>query len=224
MNKKITPLIVGVGVILAMTVMITVYVGVTLTGRWRPFAGLDEARAALKELPMQIGDWQAEKEGELDATSITMLRIQDSYVYRVYKNARTQAVVHLTIMVGPTGIITVHTPEICFGGKDYDKDGTRTRIRINVQREEDEIDDFFWRTNFTGRSLDTNNRISFYYAVSPGDTWNAVEVPRATYQTYRFVYKLQAEALTGTDGSGDTVKNFLEDCLPTIHEYMRPCN
>ena len=223
MNRRTTSLIVGVIVILVVTVAVTINAG-SLSGRWRTFAGLDEARTALKALPMQIGDWLAEKEGELDTTSITMLRIQDSYVCRTYRNTITQAVVHLTIMVGPTGIITVHTPEICFGGKDYDKDGTRTRIRINVQREEDEIDDFFWRTNFTGRSLDTNNRISFYYAVSPGDTWNAVEVPRATYQTYRFVYKLQAEALTGTDGSGDTVKNFLEDCLPTIHEYMRPCN
>ena len=222
MNKRTTSLLVGVIVILVVTVAVTFYAG-SLSGRWKTFTGLDEARAALKELPMQIGDWQAEKEGELDATSITMLRIQDSYVFRTYRNMITQAVVHLTIMVGPAGIVTVHTPEICFGGKDYEKDAARSRVQISVQLEEGEIDDSFWRINFTGRSLDMNNRISFYYAVSPGDTWNAVEVPRATYQTYRFVYKLQAEAYSGTDDGGDNVKKFLEDCLPTIHEHMRPC-
>jgi len=223
MNKRITSLLIGVIVILVITAAITYRAG-SLSGRWKTFAGLDEVREALKALPMQMGDWQAEKEGELDADSVTMLRIQDSYLFRTYRNVVTQAVVHLTIMVGPTGIVTVHTPDICFGGKDYDKDAERTRVRINVRREEDEVDDFFWRINFTGRSLDTNNRISFYYGVSPGDTWNAVEVPRATYQSYRYVYKLQAEAYAGTDDGGDNVKSFLEDCLPTIHEHMRPCN
>jgi len=222
MNKKNTAFLVGIIVILVMTVAVTFVAG-DFSGRWRTPAGLDEARTVLKMLPMQIGDWQAEKEGELDTTSVTMLRIQNSYVSRVYRNVITQAVVHLTFMVGPTGIITVHTPEVCFGGKDYDKDTARTRVRINVQREEDEVDDFFWRVNFTGRSLDTNNRISFYYGVSSGDTWNAVEVPRVAYRTYRYVYKLQAEAYSGTDDVGDTVKKFLEDCLPTIHEHMRPC-
>jgi len=222
MNKRTTSLLIGVIVILVMTVAIAFHSGV-LTGRWRTFAGLDEARDALKALPMKIGDWLAEEEGELDATSIKMLRIQDSYVFRTYRNTVTQATVHLTILVGSTGIITVHTPDVCFGGKDYERDAARTRVQINVQREEDEVDDFFWRINFTGRSLDTNNRISFYYAVSPGDTWNAVESPRATYQSYRYVYKLQAEAYSGTGDDSDNVKTFLEDCLPTIHAHMRPC-
>lgn len=205
-----------------MTVAVAFHAGMLL-GRWRTHAGLDEARSALKTLPMQIGDWLADEEGKLDAASVKMLRIQNSYVFRSYRNTVTQAVVHLTIMAGPSGIITVHTPEVCFGGKNYEKDATRNRVRINVHREENEVDDFFWQVNFTGRSLDTNNRISFYYAVSPGDTWNAVESPRATYQSYRFVYKLQAEAYSGTDDSNDNVRAFLEDCLPTIHAHMRPC-
>jgi hypothetical protein len=185
---------------------------------------MDEARAALKELPMVIGDWHAEKEGELDKEAVAMLRIQDSYIYRVYRHKDTQMPVYLTIMVGPTGKITVHTPEVCFGGKDFEKDAARTAVRIGTQRMsgEDAIDTF-WRINFTGRSLDVNNRISFYYAVSTGDVWTAVEAPRSTYQMYRYVYKIQVEAHSGTSDDGDNVRKFLEDCLPTIHEHMHPC-
>ena len=222
MNKRTTPIFTGLIIIVAITVVVTVYAG-NLSGRWGAFSGLDEARAALRALPMEIGDWKAEKEGELDKTAVTMLRIQDSYVFRTYKNSEG-TVVHVTFMVGPTGKITVHTPEVCFGGKDYEKDAARTSVQIHVQREEDEVVDSFWRISFTGRSMDMNNRISFYYAVSPGDTWSAVESPRSTYQMYRYVYKIQVEAYSGISDDGrDNVRKFLEDCLPTIHAHMRPC-
>jgi len=228
MNKRTAPLLIGIIIISAVTLAITVYAG-NLTGRWGTFTGFDEARNALKQLPMQIGDWKAEKEGELSQGSITMLRIQDSYISRAYKNSVTQAVVYVTVMVGPTGKITVHTPEICFGGKDYEKETTRTAVPLDVQLTSgDEIVDTFWRLNFIGRAVDINNRISFYWGVSTGDVstgigWTAVEKPRVTYQMYRYVYKIQAEAYSGASEEADNVKQFLEDCLPTIHEHMRPC-
>jgi hypothetical protein len=87
-----------------------------------------------------------------------------------------------------------------------------------------DLADSFWRIDFTGRSLDTNNTISFYYAVSTGDEWLAVEDTRAAFQRFRYVYKLQAEAFSRSGEEGDTVKQFLTDCLPTIHEYLRPCH
>ena len=224
MTAKFSPLFVGIAIIVVITVVITTIAG-SLTGRWGAFKGFEEASAALKSLPMQIGDWQAENEGKLDQVSINMLRIQDSYIFRSYKNVVSQAVVHVTLMVGPTGKITVHTPEVCFGGKDYEKEAKRTSVPINVMLNSGgEVADAFWRVNFIGQSLNTSNRISFYYAVSTGDTWNAVEDPRTTFQKYRYVYKIQAEALTSSSGEEekDTVKAFLTDCLPTIHEHLHP--
>ena len=216
--------IVGITVIVLITVGVTLYTGADW-GRWGSLRGLDEARALLKNLPMQIGDWVAEKEGELDSTSITMLRIQDSYVFRSYKNTDTQAFVRVTFMVGPAGRITVHSPEVCFGGKDYKMESARERVEFNVLplSSDKETIDTFWKVNYVGQSLDTNNLISFYYAVSPGDAWKAVEHPRLTFQKYRYVYKLQAEAFSGTEEAEDTVKKFLSECLPTFHEYLRPC-
>jgi len=208
-------------VIAAITFGITAYSG-TLWGRWGMSRGLEEARKSLKLLPMEIGDWQAEKEGELDSTSVTLLRIQDSYIFRTYKHKDTQAFVRMTMMVGPTGRIAAHTPEICFGGKDYEKESARTSVTFDVPSEVREIADTFWRIDFVGRSLETSNRISFYWAVSTGDVWKGVEKPRLTFQKYRYVYKIQLEAYSGTGDEGDNVKKFLEECLPVIHEYMRP--
>jgi hypothetical protein len=223
MNKKTAPLFVGIIIVALITITVSRVSG-HLFGRWGTFPGQDVASAELKKLPMQIGYWHAEEEDTLDNSAISMLRIQNAYIARRYKHATTQEVVHLTLMVGPTGKITVHTPEVCFGGRDYEKEATRVSVPITVQLADGkEVADAFWRVKFVGRSAgDANNRISFYYAISVGDAWNAIENPRATFQKYRYVYKLQAQARS-TSNEEDSAKKFLEECLPTIHEHLRTC-
>ena len=227
MKKRIAPLLIGIVIIAVITAAMTGYSG-SMTARWGAFRGINEARAAMKTLPMKIegtvGTWEADEEFELDDLSVTMLQIQNSYLFRSYRNTMTQEVVHLTLMIGPSGRITVHSPDICFGGRDYEKESARARVPVNVQLSSgEEIDNTFWRTDFVGRSLDVNNRISFYYAVSTGGSWLAVENPRQTFRTYRFVYKLQAQAYSGSNEDSDVVRRFLEDCLPTLHEYLSQC-
>ena len=212
----------GIVIIAAITVAITYY-SADLTGRWGAFLGFPEAQASLKKLPMVIGDWKAEEERKISDQAVALLQIQDSYLLRTYTNAITGDVVHLTLMVGPSGKVTVHNPEICFGGRDYKMEAERARVPVSVQLSSgDEIEDTFWRVDFVGQSLDVNNRISFYWGVSTGGPWDAVEQPRFHFRSYRFVYKLQAEAFSGTSEDNDTVKRFLQDCLPTIHEHLSP--
>ena len=223
MKKSKGSFLAGIIVVFVLTIAVTLVAG-WLTQRWEWFGGLSEAREALKSLPMQMGSWEADEEGTLTDESVNTLRIQNSYIYRMYKHKNTQVVVYVTLMVGPSGKITVHTPEICFGGRDYVKDSVRVSVPITVQLSSgDDEDNTFWRVNFTGQSLDVNNRISFYYAVSTGGAWNAVEKPRTTYQKYRNVYKIQAQAYAGTGDEGDSVKQFLEDCLPFIHDHLMEC-
>jgi len=226
--KRIEPLLIGIVIIAIITVAITRYAG-SMTGRWGDFDGIKEARAVLKTLPLEIdgavGTWVADGERALDSESIRMLRIQNSYILRTYRNTVTQEAVHLTIMVGPTGRITVHTPEICFGGRDYEIEAARTHIPFSVQLASgEEIEDMFWRVDFVGRTLDIDNRISFYWAVSTGGPWEARNNPRRDFRSYRFVYRIQAEAFFGSAEGGDAVRRFLEDALPVIHEHLRPCS
>ena len=223
MKKGTVPLLIGATVIAVITVAMTVY-SATLTGRFGGFMGITEARAGIKALPMEIVHWQAEKEREIGDGAVAMLRIQDSYILRTYKNTATGDEVHVTLMVGPSGKVSVHNPEICFGGRDYKMESARSRVPIGVLLSSgDEIDDTFFRVDFVGQSLDVNNRISFYWGISTGDAWDAVENPRFHFRRFRYVYKLQAEAYSGTGADNDTVKRFLEDCLPTIHSHLRQC-
>ncbi|GHT11108.1 hypothetical protein FACS1894170_04240 [Planctomycetales bacterium] len=221
---KIKSFFIGLIIFAVLTVVITVYSG-SLTGRWgTPFA-VNEARTVLKSLPLTIGNWEAAKEGELDKSSITMLGVQDSYITRSYKNTITQNVVHITIILGPSGRVTVHTPEICFGGKDYVKESERVSVPINIQIDNGAkiIEDSFWKVDFVGKSLDTNNRISFYYAHSDGGPWVATKNARWEFSKHRYAYKLQAQAYSASsseDKSTDTVKEFLNEVLPEIHAHL----
>lgn len=224
MKRSTAPLLIGTVVIAVITVAITLYAG-SRTGRWGAFRGMDEARASIKALPKEIGKWKAEEERRIGDQAVAMLNIQDSYISRPYVNTDTRETVHLTLMVGPSGRITVHTPDICFGGRDYEKESARTRVPITVQTlsGDGEKKDEFWRVNFSGRSLDVNNRISFYYATSAGNNWQAVANPRWEFRAFRYVYKIQAEAYSGVGEDDDAVKRFLEECLPTIHKHLTQC-
>ncbi|MDR0705360.1 MAG: EpsI family protein [Planctomycetaceae bacterium] len=218
--SKSSQLIIGIVVIIFTTFCMTVYSGMQ-TGRWSPFKGLLEARAVLRDLPKEINGWDAVGEDQtLDNDTITMLQIQDGYIARSYRNSTTQAVVHLVLMVGPTGRVVVHTPEICFGGKDYQKEDNRVSVTIPVvlQDKPTESDDTFWRVDFVNRGL-KRDKISFYYSVSLGKSWIATENPRSAFQYSRYAYKIQIQSLS--DGEEDNVKKFLQDCLPTIHEFLR---
>lgn len=219
-TPKAPPIVFGIILLSVLMLAITAYCGM-LTERWTPFTGLSDARAKLKELPLTIGDWEAEGEGVLAKEDVIMLQIENGYISRRYKNSKTQAVVNLVLMIGKTGLIVVHTPEVCFGGKNYEKEETRSVVSFPIVDYSGvgPTDDEFWKVNFVNRAAQ-GGTISFYYGVSVGDSWIAAENPRSSLQRFRYVYKIQAEAMV--DGETDNVHLFLSDCLPTIHEYMLP--
>jgi hypothetical protein len=218
--SKSSQLIIGIIVIIFVAFCMTAYSGIQ-TGRWSPFKGLLEARVVLRNLPEEINGWEmVGEEQTLDNETVTILQIQDGYIARSYRNNTTQAVVHVVLMVGPTGRVVVHTPEICFGGKDYQKEDSRVSVTIPVVLQDSpaELDDTFWRVDFINRGL-TRDKISFYYSVSRGASWIATEHPRSAFQRSRYVYKIQIQSYS--EGEADNVKIFLQDCLPTIHEFLR---
>lgn len=211
----------GMIVLAAAMVGITLFCG-SLTGRWGLFKGLEESQNLLRELPMTIGDWTADEEKTLSTTDMDMLQIRDGYVCRTYKNKKTQENVSFVLMVGPTGRVVVHTPEICFGGRNYEREKNRERISVPITDYSGSgpTDDEFWKVNFVSRSVQ-NDVISFYYGVSTGESWLAMDTPRTSLQRFRYVYKIQIEAFA--DKESDAIGNFLHDCLPTIRQYLRHC-
>ncbi|MDR2169077.1 MAG: EpsI family protein [Planctomycetaceae bacterium] len=223
-EKSKNPFQFFVGITIAIMILfaVTVYVGVK-TARWSNFSGLDEARKRLRELPLTIGDWSSKVDYELSEQDVKYLQIQDGYISRRYKNSKTQAEVYITIMVGKTGVVVVHSPEICFGGRDYKKDEKgRVSVKFPILNFASKATDenMLWKVKFINNSA-RGGTIAFYYGVSVGNGWVADEKPRSRFGGFRYAYKIQVQA--NEDGQDDIAKSFLTDCLPTISNYILPC-
>ena len=215
-------LLIGVLVVAILTLGVTVYCGVR-TQRFASFRGIDESRKLLKELPLTIGDWEAEKEGPLNEADIHQLEIENGFLSRRYKNTKTRSEVNFVMMIGPAGRVVVHTPEFCFGGKNFEKEDRTALVSLPIAApsEKGPTDETFWKISFINRALQ-GEKISFYYSVSSGGPWSAVENPRYEFSRFLYVYKIQVEAIIGPGGA-DPAYAFLADTLPTIRQYMKPC-
>ena len=215
-------LLIGVFAVVLLTLGITVYCGAR-TQRFTSFRGLDESRRLLRELPMTIGDWVAEQEVILDSASVHQLEIENGYVSRRYKNTKTRSEVNVVMMIGPAGRVVVHTPEFCFGGRNFDKEAGATVVSLPIAAPTDEgpTEETFWKISFINRTLH-NEKISFYYSISSGGAWSAVKNPRYEFSRFLYVYKIQVEALIG-HGGADPAHAFLSDALTTIRQHLKPC-
>ncbi len=233
------PLIVGITVVVFVTLGIAAYCGIN-TGEWMELQGLPEARQALQAIPKTIGRWETVAESVLDADSTAQLQVQGGNFVRRYRNTQTMAEVNLILMVGPTGKVTAHTPETCFGGRDYTQEGDRERITVGgpiktestgtestdeeaADKTDTEIEggnDAFWKVNFVNNAV-RGDTISFYYAHNIGNGWEALDNPRYSFRFKKFAYKMQAEAYVINDQ--DVVRMFVQECVPEIQKHILPC-
>ncbi len=221
LKKKSTPLFVGVVLVVFVTMAIAAYSGIN-TGEWMELQGLDEARKALLDVPKTIGHWETVYENVLDKDSAAMLQVQGGNFVRRYRNTQTMSEVNVIMMVGPTGKVTAHTPEICFGGRDYTIGGDRERITITTPGKDEatENEDTFWKVDFVNNAV-RGDTISFYYSINIGNSWDATEDPRYTFRFKKFAYKIQAEAFVLNDQ--DVVREFMQDCIPEIRKHIHQC-
>jgi hypothetical protein len=119
--------------------------------------------------------------------------------------------VDLSLLIGPAGTVSVHSPEICFPSKNFELLGKRVRITI---RDDAGIDHQFWRVEF--RSQDLEERLSrVYYGWSIGGTWSAPDDPRFEFAGQPYLYKLQLHVKISPDSEkADAGLSFLSNFLP----------
>lgn len=217
-SDSLVPLILGLGVVIILTLGSTIYAGLYLN-RWGDPEYVKEAAAKLDDIPMRIGNWEATEDETLSNTDFNMLKLV-GYKVRKYRNLENpQEVVAAIIMIGPTGTISVHTPEVCFGNGEYKIDGSPKLVSIDNG---DTLNkNHFKKLTFTNK-LFGDVRL-FYYSLGDGKDWQAVDDARINLgMKYAFMYKLQCEAI-GTEevkSQGDMIERFLKDFLPAVQPHL----
>ena len=221
------PLFLGMAIVIVSTLMTTYVVGANWGWWGKTRAAMQEAAKVIEKIPKSFDEWEAATDDEkLDQASIEQLELAD-YVVRRYTNKITSETVSLIFMVGPTGRLTAHTPQICFGGRNYKMDSLPTPISFSYEGDGDSLDnkDTFFKIVFRNQSVNGGAKL-FYFGVSNGKNWMPIKnTSRSDLQGNRFLYKLQVEAYANEENSGenDVIERFLRAFLPTIRSDLVQC-
>jgi hypothetical protein len=207
----------GIILVAALTVLSGVLQG-NMRNRWGPSADVLSAANKLVEIPSQFADWRLQSSGELDESASKMLECA-ACIVRNYENRATGDVVSVTLLLGPPGPISVHTPEICFGSRNFKSMGKRQLTSI---RRADGSDDELWMLDYKANNL-RGDLLRICYAWTVGDRWSATKDPRFQFAAQPYLYKIQLSAhlLPGViTESQDPCHKFLQDFLPVARKYL----
>jgi len=190
-----------------------------MSNRWGPSQDSLAAAKKLEELPEEFGNWKLKSSEKMSGEVVKMLECS-GYISRVYVNQESGEKVSLAVILGPSGPIAVHTPEVCFSSRDHKTLESRKPTAVG------DSNDRFWAMTFEANDLSAN-LIRVYYGWTPGNHWAATKNPRVSLARYPYLYKIQlaSDLPAGTDiTSNDPCKNFLEDFIPVMKEYLIDCS
>jgi len=218
--KQSTPIL-GVVVVVVLTLVSGAIHG-RMSNRWGPSPDMLAAAKRLESLPTQLGPWHVASEGEMSDYVVNMLECT-GYLVRVYEHQETFERVTMTLLVGPSGPMSVHTPDICLPSRDFAPDGGRERVAIAAG---DGRSFEVWRQAFRANDLQAS-RQRVYYGWGPDGSWSAPNDPRFEFAREPFLYKVQVSAALAPDSEAatetpDAGERFLQAFAPVAAKWLAP--
>lgn len=186
-----------------------------LRHRWGPDKYLREAGQRLAEFPDQVGPWTLVSREELPAETLAMLHCSASLL-RSYINQETGETVIVTVLQGPSGPISVHTPEICYSSRAYRVSEPRSVVKLDVAGERPSE---FWALTFRSKDVD-ESLLRVHYGWTTDGVWQAPASARWSYAGYPYLYKIQLASLPRDLSAHDPCASFLRDFIPVLRRQV----
>ncbi len=191
------------------------------TDRWGPSGRLERSLASLERVPASFGDWVGEDVGH-EPEAMARAGIQGA-VHRRYRHTRTREEVSFLLVCGRGGPISVHTPEVCYGGAGYVPIGGTKYSEIDLG----EAGKHLFRIDRFAMPGDVSPvQLEVYLAWSrDGRTWQSPENARLSLARAPALYKLYVvrEFLPGPRDRGtDSCDAFLRIALPELTRRLPP--
>lgn len=215
---KAPPTILALATVLATTVAAAVMHG-SLTGRWGQSEVLATAGAKLLEVPGQFGKWRLHSSQTFSEAELNELECSGHFV-RTYQHADTGAFVSVTMIVGPAMPTSLHTPEVCFASREFNRLAGFPQAKQLVAA--DGSEHAFWHSVF--QSKRGGGIVQFYYAWSTGGPWRIPKSdPRLEFVGEPYLYKIQASHATSGLAEPQTdqvIRDFLKEFVVLTKTYM----
>lgn len=192
------------------------------SNRWGNHPDMRAAAEQLEHFPKEFGSWSYVREGEPVAEMVSKALSLAGYVSRSYTSREDGTVVSLLLMVGDSGPLIRHPPNICYANRANEQIGEMTKIRVDTTKPSSEFNLLVYRRP---QSL-TNDRFLVAYSMSVGPIWSAPKMPRLEFGGAPLLYKVQL--LTMLDPSQDTEKGsaelqkFASDFCTAFQKHLQP--
>ncbi|APZ94636.1 exosortase-associated EpsI family protein [Fuerstiella marisgermanici] len=177
---------------------------------------LNNAVARLHDIPTDIGNWSSSSDAELTEREQEVAGIS-GYVRRHYTNPRIGYSVHLTVLCGASGPISVHPPTACFEGIGYTlaSGPTPTLIKSDDGNSANE----FNKSSFRQGDASVPEIVRVFWGWGTDGAWKAPSNPRFEFRGKSYLYKIyvtDSRIDTGEDSALPQIETFLKDALPAI--------
>lgn len=189
--------------------------------RWKPLPDLELAAARLAQVPMPVGEWEGQAL-ELDARQVAIGEIA-GYIRRQYVHRRTGKSLTLMLLCGRAGPITVHPPEICFGGAGFSEVTPPEKFPVKGAAITKPSE--FWTAKFQKRGALEPEQIRIFWSWGAAGEWTAADYPRLKFASYPILYKLYVIRPLGSLSEPleeDPSAEFLQLFLPEVANYLSP--
>lgn len=174
----------------------------------------------MRSIPEEFGNaedgiWKRTKAAALPHYAVDQLKVRDAEHW-TYVNDKTEERVNVSFLIGPTGRLSVHTPEVCLAGGGYQVHRERVREEFEKPEQEAADPDTFWRVSIINNTA-PDVQFVVYYGLGTGKQWWAKETPRYELAKFPFILKLQVETVTTSDPEQhNSAREFLKAFLPEI--------
>jgi hypothetical protein len=209
--------------ILFLLVLLAVLAGTLGSGWLRGHSGkealLEQAGDRLRAgLPPRLGPWRLVKTHETPREVAAVLQCV-ACLHGAYTNDQTGDTVVVALIAGPSGPVSVHTPEICYSAVDYEITGERQRCELSDEQDQSHA---MWQLHANSRQAGRPN-LRVMYGWSDGRVWQATNGPRFAFAGLPVLYKLQLAGPPGDDASDqqpdpchDFLSRFIADLQPRL--------
>ena len=183
------------------------------TDRWAEPRDLLEAAARLPQLPMKLGDWEAE---ELPSRGRSSTGGLAATLSRRYVHRPTGRGVTVFVGCGRPGPVSIHTPDVCYTASGY-KEVEKQKYVLPVKSAAK--GSAFYTARYTREKSDSRSQLRIFWSWSSGGGWEVAENPRFAFVNRPILYKLYVLRETGattTPLEADPCLELMEHLLPAL--------
>jgi hypothetical protein len=205
---KRSTIIFGVTLVALATVATGVVTG-TLGNRWQRPHDLSAVAKSLDKLAAtpQVGPWRLKETSHLGPE------------IGKYVNEQTGDTVDMVVLVGETGPLSTHSPEVCYSSREY---------QVVSEPESQKIESAAGPAEFLSMTLSSDgldgSLLRVWYAWHNGTQWRAPRNARIALRAEPFLYKIQiATYLTGLEDGRQAGSRPADEKVGTAAKQAEVC-